>query len=1211
MNSVRVVVCSLAILLISSDLCGQLVTKPDNASIWVKGRSETINWTKESFVGNVAITLWKGSTKVADISTGTPNDESFNWTVSTSLTAGNNYRVAVGFLEAGYGRGYSEYFTISDPSSSLPTVTTKAASAIEDNGAVLNGTINPNGAATSYTFDYGLTTAYGKSVSSTSNITGTTSQSVYKFVSGLSPQTTYHFRLSATNAAGTSYGSDRQFTTATSWPTAVTGAATNLASSEATLVGTVTPNGRTSSAYFEFGLTASYGATTPVQSLGGGTSSINVEQALTGLSPNTTYHFRIVATSSGGTGYGNDQTFSTPALAGGAITIQLSNIPGGLSTIPGANGWVRLFESAGVQIGTEQATDASGRATFSDIQPGSGYYVTAGHTPSLPSPFGREYWGKSEGVTVATGGVTTLGLTRNQPYVSSYRVLTENTNEDVTGKTVFPGTVLRIEIQITNPNAASQQVRPRIVIDRDKGGSYDVDYEPTTYQSIAAYGGTVVNTALTYKPEGLGDYSVAVGVKTQVNGDPVLTDGWSWPERASFSIWPLRIEEHDLGSIGTREPLLLVHGWNSKGTPQEDTWDGLIAHYMANTSLQNRFKLFVVRYLSNVVGVYDLGHALRINLDEMSVRIPDFGGKQMSVVAHSMGGLITREFMRQPRLSGPFANQKGGERIRRVITLGTPHHGSPLSNGEIRRSVTDWDVDLGALIDDGLYSAFSGGPQSTEVNRSDLRWDNFDNLFDYTNYPTEQNSALMSLNSDVAYDNKIVAYVGSVAPGTFEHGILYTRSSYALWSAFKMYGDAVVPLASASFEGHGILGTRSFADYDHSELSRGKSGPSDPLFSAIAADLLANTVTTHSITLAANPPAGGLVTGGGVYNSGSNATVVAVSNSGYAFNNWTEGSSVVSNDASFSFIVSATRSLVANFSVIAKPLSPTLSSPSNGASNVSTSPTLSWGSVSGATSYGVQISASSSFASFVVDQSGLTSTSYTASGLSNGTTYYWRVNAANAGGTSAWSSARSFSTVVATPLSPTLSSPSNGASNVSTSPTLSWGSVSGATSYGVQISASSSFASFVVDQSGLTSTSYTASGLSNGTRYYWRVNAANAGGTSAWSSARSFSTVVSTSVFAMGGIPDSYALSPNFPNPFNPSTSMRFSVPVRSEVRITLYSLVGERVTVLVNDEYDPGVFETSWLANVPSGTYLVQFVATPRNGGVPFRLSQKMILIQ
>jgi hypothetical protein len=88
-------------------------------------------------------------------------------------------------------------------------------------------------------------------------------------------------------------------------------------------------------------------------------------------------------------------------------------------------------------------------------------------------------------------------------------------------------------------------------------------------------------------------------------------------------------------------------------------------------------------------------------------------------------------------------------------------------------------------------------------------------------------------------------------------------------------------------------------------------------------------------------------------------------------------------------------------------------------------------------------------------------------------------------------------------------------------------------------------------------------------------------------------------------------LSPNFPNPFNPSTSMRFSVPVRSEVRITLYSLVGERVTVLVNDEYDPGVFETSWLANVPSGTYLVQFVATPRNGGVPFRLSQKMILIQ
>ncbi|MEX2054641.1 MAG: T9SS type A sorting domain-containing protein, partial [Candidatus Andersenbacteria bacterium] len=131
---------------------------------------------------------------------------------------------------------------------------------------------------------------------------------------------------------------------------------------------------------------------------------------------------------------------------------------------------------------------------------------------------------------------------------------------------------------------------------------------------------------------------------------------------------------------------------------------------------------------------------------------------------------------------------------------------------------------------------------------------------------------------------------------------------------------------------------------------------------------------------------------------------------------------------------------------------------------------------------------------------------YPVSGLANNTLYYWRVNATNAGGTSSYSSTWSFTTIVAAPAAPTLASPSNGATGVSTSPTLSWNASTGATSYRLQVSTSSGFSQLVVDQSGITGTSYPVSGLANNTLYYWRVNATNAGGTSSYSTTWSFAT---------------------------------------------------------------------------------------------------------
>lgn len=95
------------------------------------------------------------------------------------------------------------------------------------------------------------------------------------------------------------------------------------------------------------------------------------------------------------------------------------------------------------------------------------------------------------------------------------------------------------------------------------------------------------------------------------------------------------------------------------------------------------------------------------------------------------------------------------------------------------------------------------------------------------------------------------------------------------------------------------------------------------------------------------------------------------------------------------------------------PPAPTLLLPANGATNVQTNPTLSWNASSGAASYRLQLSGSSLFTSTIIDQSNITVTSHSVSGLSYSTTYYWRVNASNSFGTSDWSSVSSFTTTTA------------------------------------------------------------------------------------------------------------------------------------------------------------------------------------------------------
>jgi Ca2+-binding RTX toxin-like protein len=199
-----------------------------------------------------------------------------------------------------------------------PAAITGTVSSVSASSAIVNGTINPNGKSTSWNFEYGTSTSYGSRTAVKSAGSGTTNQGVSETLSGLKPRTAYHYRLVGTSSDGTTRGSDGVFTT-TAAPAAVTGSASAVTATTATLTGSVDPNGRETSWYFEYGPGTNYGSRTSSRSAGAG-RTVNISASVSGLTTGRTYHFRLVATSDAGTAQGADRTFSTgvgPAVATG------------------------------------------------------------------------------------------------------------------------------------------------------------------------------------------------------------------------------------------------------------------------------------------------------------------------------------------------------------------------------------------------------------------------------------------------------------------------------------------------------------------------------------------------------------------------------------------------------------------------------------------------------------------------------------------------------------------------------------------------------------------------------------------------------------------------------------------------------------------------------------------------------------------------------
>jgi len=281
----------------------------------------------------------------------------------------------------------------------------------------------------------------------------------------------------------------------------------------------------------------------------------------------------------------------------------------------------------------------------------------------------------------------------------------------------------------------------------------------------------------------------------------------------------------------------------------------------------------------------------------------------------------------------------------------------------------------------------------------------------------------------------------------------------------------------------------------------------------------------------------------------------------------------------------------------AVPAAPTYVSPANGATGVSQSVELKWNYSAGATRYNIQVAKSSSFAaSSIVFHTNLWGHTVIFNAPEAGATYYWRVNAYSPSGTSPWGATWSFTTKGAVTGVPFLYSPANGATGVPLSTDLNFSTISGAR-YNVQVSTSSAFAAgTIVYHANIPHPPAHFIAPYPGT-FYWRVQAVVGTLAGKWTLPRHFTTVgvggipaveAFSSRDASATLPESIVLHENYPNPFNPSTTIMIDVPEAGHIRLAVYDLLGHEVAELASGSVEAGRHSYSFDASgLPSGIYL------------------------
>jgi hypothetical protein len=290
-----------------------------------------------------------------------------------------------------------------------PSATIAPTTDVTATSATFHGTVNPNGGSltTGYHFEYSDDGGFTwTSVPIPDEPVGddTADHPVSEAATDLEPNTDYRVRLVASRpfAGGSATSAVDTFKTDPAPPTVSGVEAREITDTTAVLGGRVDPNHSQTTYHFEYGTDTSYGNTTPVDSAGSGARSVAVSKAITGLQPNTAYHFRLVASNPAGETEGTDHTFTTdadpPQPSGRAYEM--------VSPLDKNGGDILRDVATGVQLAHQTGAAASGDAVayvsrlgFGDLESGAG----ALNIPNYLARRGDDGW-TTEGIVPPVAG---------------------------------------------------------------------------------------------------------------------------------------------------------------------------------------------------------------------------------------------------------------------------------------------------------------------------------------------------------------------------------------------------------------------------------------------------------------------------------------------------------------------------------------------------------------------------------------------------------------------------------------------------------------------------------------------------------------------------------------------------------------------------------------------------------------------------------------